>query len=178
MTGSADEHLRRSAEHGPARCAVLTVSDTRTPQTDGSGSLIVERVETAGHRVLRRELVADEPEAIAGCIDGWLADPEVSVILITGGTGLARRDRTVEVVRRRLTVELEGFGELFRLLSFQQVGAAAMMSRAVAGLVVRAGGEGGETFVFALPGSTAAVRLALDELIVPQLKHLLWERGR
>lgn len=177
----AADHERRAADHAeahPASCAVLTVSDTRTAQTDQSGPLIERLLTERGHRITGRALVRDEPPAIAGQLETWLADPRLDVILTTGGTGISTRDTTIEVVRRLLTVELEGFGELFRMLSYRQVQAAAMLSRAVGGLVVRDPQAGGDTFIFALPGSTDAVRLAVGELIGPQLAHLVWQRGQ
>jgi molybdenum cofactor biosynthesis protein B len=121
--------------------------------------------------VVARAIVRDEPAAIEARLCGWLAAGEAEVILTTGGTGISRRDTTVEVVERLLDKRLEGFGELFRMLSHREIGAAAMLSRAVAGLAGRAA-------VFALPGSPAAVRLALDELVVPELPHLLRELRR
>lgn len=126
--------------------------------------------------MIATHIVRDDPESIAKQIEKWLSDSAFHAILITGGTGISRRDTTVEVVRRFLTVELEGFGELFRMLSYEQVQAAAMLSRAVAGLVVRDESKGGDKFIFAMPGSTNAVELAMRKLIAPQLAHLVWER--
>jgi len=170
---SHDEH--RSAAAGlTAACAVLTVSDTRTVATDRSGDAIVAALEAAGHRVVARKLVADDPTRIDAVLRGWLVPGEASdveVAITTGGTGVALRDTTVEVVERLLDKRLDGFGELFRMLSYREIGAAAMLSRAVAGIA-------GRGALFALPGSSAAVRLALDELIVPELPHLLRELRR
>ena len=121
----------------------------------------------------------DEPAEIDVAIRGWLDDPGIHAILITGGTGISPRDTTIEVVRRFLDVELEGFGELFRMLSFEQVQASAMMSRAVAGLVKAKSGIAADgTFIFAMPGSPNAVETAMGQLIAPQLAHLVWERRR
>lgn len=171
---SAEGHQRTAGrETGPARCAVLTVSDTRTEADDVSGGLAVQRLRDAGHVIAAQSIVADDAARLDALLGAWLDDPGIDVIVTTGGTGLAPRDGTVEVVRTRLTRELDGFGELFRMLSHREIGAAAMLSRAVGGLVERAAGE---TWIFAVPGSPAAVRLALDELIVPQLPHLLWLR--
>ncbi len=178
---SADEHQQRAnafARNNPVRCAVLTVSDTRTAETDRSGPLIRRLLTEAGHPIVHHRIVPDEPPAIAHQIEAWLADARVQVIVTTGGTGIAPRDTTIEVVRRLLTVELEGFGELFRMLSYRDIKAAAMLSRAVAGLVAREAEAGGDTFVFAMPGSTDAVETAVGELIVPQLAHLIWQRKR
>jgi molybdenum cofactor biosynthesis protein B len=174
VTASDQEHQRASDGQAPARCAVLTVSDSRSLETDGSGSIVVERLESAGHVLVERDLLPDEPERIGTRLDTWFADPGIDVVLITGGTGFAPRDRTIEVLRERLDREIAGFGELFRMLSHRQVGAASMLSGALGGLVTRAPDRGAPTLVFAMPGSPKAVTLAMDELIVPQLKHLLW----
>ncbi len=154
-----------------AGCAVLTVSDSRTPETDSGGDLIVEELERAGHRVAGRELVKDEPHEVGRVVAEWMRDPEIEVILTTGGTGVSRRDGTVEVVQRFLDKRLDGFGELFRMLSWEEIGSAAMLSRAVAGIAH-------DKLIFALPGSKAGVRLALEKLILPELPHLLFERRR
>ncbi|MBT8485721.1 MAG: MogA/MoaB family molybdenum cofactor biosynthesis protein [Phycisphaerales bacterium] len=177
MTEPPAAHRAHAADDDASRsipCAVLTVSDTRTDETDVSGNAIVTRLAAAGHRLADRRIVRDEPDAIRTTIDAWLDDPDVAVVITTGGTGLGRRDGTVEVVRALLSAELEGFGELFRMISFQEIGSAAMLSRAVGGLVTRAGG--GDTFLFALPGSPNAVATALDRLLVPELGHLVWMR--
>lgn len=177
MTGTSEDHQRRAAEAGrerPVHCAVLTVSDTRAPETDRSGPLIERLLTASGHRPAERALVPDDPDRIAARLESWIADPDIHAVLITGGTGIAARDTTIEAVRGLLTVELEGFGELFRMLSYRKIQAAAMLSRAVAGLVARPGGP--DTFLFAMPGSTEAVELAVTELIAPQLKHLVWLR--
>jgi len=170
MSEASDQH-RAAAVGKVAACAVLTVSDSRTAATDSGGDLIVERLEAAGHRVVRRELVKDEPHDIGRLVGEWIREPEVQVVLTTGGTGVSQRDGTVEVVERFLDQRLDGFGELFRMLSWHEVGSAAMLSRAVAGVA-----HG--TIFFALPGSRAAVELALDKLILPELPHLLFERQR
>lgn len=165
----------RSREH-PVGCAVLTISDTRTPATDQGGDLVVSHLEQAGHRIIHRTIVRDEPIDIRAQLETWLADGEVQAVLTTGGTGIARRDTTIEVVRALVTHELEGFGELFRMLSWEQVRGAAMLSRAVGGLVAREPARGGDTFIFSMPGSVNAVETAMTNLIAPQLAHLVWER--
>ena len=180
MTSSSPDHQRRAADaaaHDPIRCAVLTVSDTRTPQTDRSGPLAEEILARHGHATIVRTIVRDDPGAIAAKLEAWLGDDRIQVILTTGGTGIGRRDTTIEVVRRLVAVELDGFGELFRMLSYREIAAAAMLSRAVAGLVCREPASGGDTFVFAIPGSTDAVQTATSQLIAPQLAHLVWHRG-
>ena len=168
--GSAEEHRERAASQR-ADCAVLTVSDSRTEASDGGGQLIVRRLEKRGHRVVARGLVRDDPERIDAALRAFLEEHRPDLIVTTGGTGIARRDTTIEVVERLLDKRLDGFGALSRMLSWTQVGSAAMLSRAVGGLA-------GETVVFALPGSPNAVQLALDRLILPELPHLLWERRR
>ena len=178
---SHETHLRnaeRNAPQDPVRCAVMTISDTRTPDTDLGGPLIVSLLEKASCEIVDRQIVPDEASAIGSRLDQWISNPDIHVILTTGGTGISRRDITVDIVRARLSVELPGFGELFRLLSYKQVKASAMLSRAVAGLVIRPLAEGGETFIFTLPGSINAVETAMTDLIVPQLAHLIWERRK
>lgn len=171
MSESTDQH-RAAAQGRSAACAVLTVSDTRTEATDKGGKIIIEHLQAAGHTIADYRIVKDEPAALETQLRNWLnQNKPLDAVLTTGGTGIARRDTTVEVVRRLLDKELEGFGELFRMLSWQDVGAAAMLSRAVAGLA-------GETLIFAMPGSTNAVQLAMSKLIVPELPHLVWERTR
>jgi len=172
LTRAPDEHrLRVEREAGLALdVAVLTVSDSRTEQDDDGGELILSRVRTAGHRVARRDIRPDEPEAVREfALEAIGAG--VHVLITTGGTGIARRDSTIEVIEPLLSKSMDGFGELFRMLSFEEVGAAAMLSRALAGVSDR-------TLVFCLPGSPAAVELALDKLVLPDLAHLAWEATR
>ncbi|MEZ6190563.1 MAG: molybdenum cofactor biosynthesis protein B [Phycisphaerales bacterium] len=180
MSESTSQH-RTHAKDKSARCAVLTISDTRTADSDTGGKIIIDLLRAAGHTVSDYTLVKDEPKQIEKQLKSWLISspqspppnpqPHLNAILTTGGTGIAKRDTTVEVVRRLLDKELEGFGELFRMLSYEQVGPAAMLSRAVAGLA-------GDTLLFTLPGSPNAVRLAMEKLIIPELPHMVWERGR
>ncbi len=170
MSKTTAQH-RHAAEKEIAACAVLTVSDTRTPATDSGGQAIVDALTAAGHAVLERGIVRDEPEEIAGQLRGFLERSEIQVVLSTGGTGISSRDTTIEIVERLLTKRLDGFGELFRMLSYAEIGPAAMLSRATAGLA-------GETLIFAMPGSPHAVELAMSRLIVPELPHLVWERRR
>jgi len=172
QSSSTDQH-RSLADGRSGRCAILTISDTRTLDTDKGGLLIQQHLEAANHIVVSRALVPDEPDAIAMQLDDWLhpSNNPPELILTTGGTGIARRDTTVEIVERVLDKKLDGFGELFRMLSWEAVGPAAMLSRAVAGLA-------NETLIFTLPGSTNAIELAMSRLIIPELPHLLWERTR
>ena len=169
-TDTSGQH-KRLAKDVRAACAVLTVSDSRGAENDPGGDLLAKRLEAAGHRIVLRDWVEDAPERIAEVVESWLADAGVQVAITTGGTGISSRDGTVDVIERLLEKRLDGFGELFRLLSYEQVGSAAMLSRATAG-VARG------TLVFALPGSPAALELALDKLILPELPHLIWERSR
>jgi molybdenum cofactor biosynthesis protein B len=152
-------------------CFIVTVSDTRTASTDRSGDAIAGLLTGAGHTVAGRALVKDEPELVRGAIERQLAHPEVQVIITTGGTGITSRDTTYEAVIALLQKRLDGFGELFRMLSYEQIGSAAMMSRACAGLVAG-------RIVIALPGSEAAVRLAMEKLVIPELGHLVQQASR
>ena len=166
---AVEEH-RRSAPLC-VRCAVLTISDTRTEATDTSGRAIAELLEEAGHAVAARSLVPDDPERIRAAVRELLARPDVQVVLTTGGTGISRRDSTYEVVSGLLEKRLDGFGELFRMLSYTEIGAAAMLTRACAGVA-----EG--RLLVAMPGSEAAVRLAMRRLLLPELGHLVRETAR
>ncbi len=176
---SASDHESSAREHTrshPVGCAILTISDTRTTETDKGGPLAAKMLIEAGHRVVDQRLVKDEPQAITDQIKKWIADRQVNVILTTGGTGIAHRDTTIDAVGKLLTAELEGFGELFRMLSYQEIGSAAMLSRAIGGLIAGNADEGSGTFIFSIPGSPAAVKLAVEKLIAPQLGHLIWQR--
>jgi molybdenum cofactor biosynthesis protein B len=165
MVGTAmSSHAHHQRDTQTAGCAVITVSDTRTPDSDGSGRRIQDLLHASGHRVAHYQLLKDEPAVIAAAIRSVPAGADV--VIINGGTGLARRDTTYEAVSRLLEKEITGFGELFRMLSYEQIGAAAMLSRATAGVV-------GNRVVFSLPGSTAAVELAMTKLILPALGHVV-----
>ena len=166
---SVGEHKAQAPRE--VRCYVVTVSDTRTEETDTGGRAIVELLRASGHLVIGRSIVKDDPEAVRGTIELQLANPDVQVNITTGGTGITSRDSTYEAVSSLLDKRLDGFGELFRMLSYQQVGSAAMMSRACAGLVAG-------RIVAALPGSEAAVRLAMEKLLIPELGHLVREATR
>lgn len=151
--------------------AVITVSDTRTLLDDLGGALIVQLLELAGHRVMARSIIIDQQERITEAVEAMLADPQVDAVLLTGGTGLAARDQTTEAVQRLFDAEVPGYGELFRMLSYQEIGPAAMLSRAVAGRV-------GRKLVLTMPGSPNGVRLAMEKLIVPELAHLVLHAGK
>lgn len=168
---STQQHREAAAERGPVACAILTVSDTRTPETDTSGAAIRERLEGAGHSVAFYRIVKDEPEQIVALLDEIVSAGEARVILLNGGTGIAHRDTTYDALSRKLEKTLPGFGEIFRMLSFEEIGPAAMLSRAVAGVYRR-------RLIFSMPGSSNAVKLAMDRLIVPELEHLAWELTR
>ncbi|MCB1032764.1 MAG: MogA/MoaB family molybdenum cofactor biosynthesis protein [Acidobacteria bacterium] len=170
MSESARRHKLHAAGRA-AGCAVLTISDSRTEETDTGGKKILEGLEAHGHRRVAYGIVPDDPERIEERLVAWIDEPEIQVVLTTGGTGISRRDTTIEVVERLLDKPLSGFGELFRMLSWQEIGSPAMLSRAVAGLA-----QG--TFLFSMPGSPNAVALAMERLILPELPHLLWERSR
>jgi len=163
---SASSHRKAAPAADEIRVAVITVSDTRTLQSDESGSLAEALTTKAGHQLTRRDLVRDEPSQIAARVRELADRREVDAILLTGGTGVAARDGTVEALTPLFDRRLDGFGELFRMLSFAEVGAAAMLSRAT-------GGTRGAVAIFAMPGSPAAVQLALEKLILPELRHLI-----
>ena len=167
----AEHEQRAQQEVGRAiRCGVITISDTRTPETDTSGAAVRAALEAAGHTIAGYAVVPDEPAQIVALVR-QLAAQGCQAIITNGGTGITRRDSTFEAIDALLEKRLPGFGELFRMLSYQEIGAAAMLSRATAGLL-------GGTVIFCLPGSTGAVRLALERLIVPELPHLVWETIR
>jgi molybdenum cofactor biosynthesis protein B len=158
----------REAAPDVVRCAVLTVSDTRTEETDTSGGVIRHLLAGVGHEVADYRIVRDEPAEIRARLDAWTADGGIDAILSNGGTGIANRDTTYDVIAGLLEKRLDGFGELFRMLSFGEIGAAAMLSRAVAGVYRR-------RLIVAMPGSTNAVRLAMERLILPELGHMVYE---
>ena len=160
----------RSAAPSGVPCFVLTVSDTRTLDTDKSGAAIVEMLSLAGHSISDRRLVKDDAAAVADIVRARLSGP-ARAIITTGGTGIASRDMTYEAVSAMFDKRLDGFGELFRTLSYQQIGSAAMLSRACAGI---AKGR----VIFVLPGSEAAVRLAMERLVIPELGHIVGELSK
>lgn len=163
ITSPADQHRRQAS--GGLLLGVLTVSDSRTLGSDTSGQLLVDRFSAAGHEICLRRIVRDEIHLIRAAVAEAQAQ-ELDALLITGGTGVAPRDCTPEAIEPLLDVQLPGFGELFRMLSFAEIGAASMLSRALAG-------RAGKLLVFALPGSTAAVRLATDKLLLSDLPHIV-----
>jgi molybdenum cofactor biosynthesis protein B len=169
MSHSTQEHRADAPES--IRCAVITVSDSRTLDTDTGGAEVIHRLENAGHVVKRREIVPDEPAQIGPLLEQLRDDDEIDAILLTGGTGIAGRDQTYETVAALLDKTLPGYGELFRMLSYEEVGAATILSRTVGGLA-------GRTVLLTMPGSPAAVQLAMGKIIVPELRHLVREAQR
>jgi len=150
----------------PVNLAVLTVSDTRTEADDTSGKYIADRMTEVGHRVVAKEIVKDSELAIRARLAQWIADPGVDVVIATGGTGVTPRDVTPEALAPLVTKPIPGFGELFRWLSYDEIGTSTIQSRAEAALC-------GQTYVFLLPGSTGGVRTGLEKILIPQLDHRL-----
>jgi molybdenum cofactor biosynthesis protein B len=183
-----DEH-EKAASGQTAACAVLTCSDTRTPENDVSGQSIIAMLRENGHEVVHYEIIRDEPATIRQLIKQLSRRLDVHCVFFNGGTGVSRRDNTFDAVSGELTKVLPGFGELFRVLSYESIGPAAMLSRAIGGIVLTqsdrklvgepdpfAGRE--HTIVYSIPGSPQAVELAMTRLILPTLSHLVWEIGR
>jgi len=169
MSQSSARHHAEAPRSVP--CAVVTVSDTRTFADDTGGRTVVDLLTAAGHQVAAREIIPDEPERMRTLLAALVARDDIAAILLTGGTGLSSRDQTFETVSALLTKPLPGYGEIFRMLSYQEIGAAGMLSRAIGGLIDR-------TVVLTMPGSPAGVRLAMEKLIVPELGHLVREARR
>jgi molybdenum cofactor biosynthesis protein B len=165
---SESVHKHRESAPETVRVAILTISDTRTRETDTGGDIAEELLRNAGQEVVARRIVRDELAGIRNNLVDLLARSDVDAVVTTGGTGISARDTTYEVVDRMVEKKLEGFGEIFRILSYEEIGAAAIMSRALAGAV-------GAKFVASLPGSRNAVRLAVEKLLVPELAHIVFE---
>jgi molybdopterin adenylyltransferase len=166
VSESVHRHRESAPEH--VRLAVLTISDTRTPENDTGGDTIEELMRGAGHEIVERRIVRDDAARIRTEIVNLLARPDADAVITTGGTGISARDKTYEVVDRMIEKKLDGFGEIFRALSYEEIGAAAILSRAVAGTV-------GTKLVACLPGSRNAVRLAVEKLLVPEISHVIFE---
>jgi molybdopterin adenylyltransferase len=166
LSESVHRHKESAPEH--VRVAVLTISDTRTRETDTGGDTAAQILREAGQKIVARQIVRDEVNGIRASLVDLLANAEVDAVITTGGTGISGRDTTYEVVDRMIEKKLDGFGEIFRMLSYEEIGAAAIMSRAVAGTV-------GTKVVASLPGSRNAVRLAVEKLLVPELAHIVFE---
>lgn len=169
MSESVREHKSEAPES--LRCAVITVSDTRTMQTDTGGGAVIDRLAAAGHQLAQRHIVPDEPDRMRPLLESLRDRTDVDVVLMTGGTGVGSRDQTFETVSALLTKPLPGYGELFRMLSYDEIGAAAILSRATGGLM-------GQTVLLTMPGSRAAVQLAMERIILPELGHLVREARR
>ncbi len=164
--GHKDHHEKAK---GPVAVYVVTVSDTRTEETDTSGALIREQLKLGGHSVTGHVIIPDEPDRIRGVLGSLPGGTQA--VIINGGTGISKRDRTYDAIVKLLDKEIPGFGELFRALSYNEIGASAIMSRATAGVM-------GDTVVVSTPGSRGAVSLAMKEIILPELAHMVWESGR
>jgi molybdopterin adenylyltransferase len=169
VSQAVSEHRRAAPEM--LDLAVVTVSDTRTLATDTSGALIIELALSLGHRIVARHLIRDEPAEMTPLLIGLCAVAELDAILVTGGTGISPRDRTYETVSALLTKPLPGYGELFRMLSYAEIGPACLLSRAVGGLI-------GQTVILVMPGSRAAVELAMRKIILPELPHIVREASK
>ena len=166
MSNSVQEH--RDAAPDAIGCAVVTVSDTRDRETDTSGKIMLDMLANAGHRIVEYAIVRDEPLEIERMLTSCAENDAIQAVLFNGGTGIAARDTTFDVISDRIEHPLPGFGELFRMLSWDEIGAAAMLSRATAGVY-------SGRIVFSTPGSSNAVRLAMEKLIVPEIGHLVFE---
>ena len=170
MRSGKIEHHRKAAELPPAHIAIVTVSDSRTPETDTNGQYLQDEIKKRGFHLEAYQIVRDEAEEIDALLE-ILTRLDVQVVIFNGGTGISKRDTTYDVISRKLEKVLPGFGEIFRMLSYEQIGAAAMFSRAVAGLY-----HG--KVIISTPGSPAAVQLAWEKLIAPEIQHLAWEISR
>lgn len=169
MSQVPDQHRQEAPQM--VRCGVITVSDSRTLETDTGGQTVIDHLTNAGHEVVDRQIIPDEPKRMQRLLEEFRDRQDIEAVLMTGGTGLGSRDQTFETVSRLLSKPLPGYGELFRMLSYEEIGAAAMLSRATGGLI-------GRTVVLTMPGSKAAVRLAMEKLIIPELGHLIREARR
>jgi molybdenum cofactor biosynthesis protein B len=166
-----DDHKAHAPAAAAVRVFIVTASDSRTPETNQGGQLVREMAQAAGFTIAGETLLPDDREAIRATLSGVVDRQEADAILLTGGTGLAERDNTVEAVASLLEKRIDGYGELFRMLSFAEIGPAAMLSRAIGGTI-------GRIAIFAMPGSPAGVRLAMERLIVPELAHVVGELSR
>jgi len=168
-TPSHKEHKDQARRQ--IRCGVITVSDTRTEETDKSGQLIQELLTTANHTINAYHITKDDPDQIGSLLSSLLGKEDLDALIFNGGTGVAQRDVTFDVVARMIEKTLPGFGELFRMFSYEEIGSAAMLSRAIAGTI-------GNKVVFSVPGSSGAVRLAMEKLILPEMPHIVFELNK
>ena len=169
MPATHEEHKAQGPQS--VGCAVITVSDTRTLENDTGGQTVIDHLNKAGHSIAGREIIPDEPARMRPLLESLRQRDDVDVILMTGGTGITSRDQTYETVSSLLDKPLPGYGEVFRMLSYHDIGPAAILSRAVGGLL-------GRKVLLTMPGSPAAVRLAMEKIIIPQLPHLVREARR
>ena len=169
MTEALHEHKADTPDQ--LRVAVITVSDTRTLETDTGGGLLCEKLGAAGHDLVERAIVPDEPARMRPLLESWRDRDDIDAVLMTGGTGISHRDMTFETVTELIDKPLPGYGELFRMLSYEEIGAATILSRATGGLM-------GRTVLLTMPGSRAAVALAMDRIVLPELNHLVREARR
>jgi len=167
---SSKDHHKFAAEKGPIHISIVTVSDSRTKESDTNAQYLMEAIRSSGHQVSEYHIIKDEADQVAEMLK-LASESEAEIILFNGGTGISKRDTTFDVINQALEKTLPGFGEIFRMLSYEQIGAGAMLSRAVAGTY-----KG--KIVISTPGSPAAVRLAWEKLIAPEIQHLAWELGR
>ncbi|MEM3396131.1 MAG: MogA/MoaB family molybdenum cofactor biosynthesis protein [Thermoplasmata archaeon] len=163
------EHKELSPSY--VKFAIITLSDKRTEKTDESGRIAKEILGVAGHKMVAYHFISNDREKLEQLLETLTADPEIDVIITIGGTGISKRDITVEVVSSKLDKKLEGFGEIFRQLSYKEIGSAAVMSRAIAGVL-------NEKIVVCLPGSASAVKLAVSEILLNEIGHMVWEARR
>jgi molybdopterin adenylyltransferase len=168
MTTGSTQH--RESAPKTIRTAILTISDTRSLETDTAGEYLKSVLEAGGHQVLARSIVKDDSDSIRGTLEAWLAQGDIQAIITTGGTGIAKRDNTIPVIESLIEKPMPGFGEIFRMLSYQEVRGAAILSRATAGL-----GGNGKTLIFALPGSLNAVQTAWKGILADDLEHFVFE---
>lgn len=171
LSESQQQHKTAAAARGPVQVAIITVSDTRTPETDKNGHFLREAIGAAGHIVAAYRLIRDEPLAVEAVLEELVTSTDAQILLWNGGTGISPRDTTYDALSRKLEKTLPGFGEIFRMLSYHEIGAAAMMSRATAGVY-----KG--RVVISTPGSPNAVKLAWEKLVLPEISHLAWEVSR
>jgi len=167
---TSHEHHKQSGPRS-LNCAVITISDTRTEENDDGGKFIADSLIAAGHQIKKKLIIKDESDGIKKLVKELISSGDYDLIITTGGTGIASRDNTIQTLKPLLEKTMEGFGELFRSLSYDEIGSRAMLSSATAGV-------GGSTLLFCLPGSVNAVKLGMEKLILPDLGHLIWEATR